>query len=829
MKAFLMSGVATSAIFCMSWAAPAIAQTAGQSQVAPAPMSADGAAVTPQSSLADAAPQSSQISDVVVTAERRNQSVQRSSLAIEVFSGAALRDAGINQARDLTKLSPGVLIGQGGAATQIYIRGVGDFTSTPITNPAVAVNVDGVYVARSQSIEGNFFDLERIEVLKGPQGTLYGRNASGGAVNLIIAKPKLGQRSLDLTIEAGNYDLIKTEGAINLPIGDTLAVRGAFQIVQRNGYATQGLDDDRHESARMQAYWEPTPNLNLRVSADYEHVGGNGPASVFKGVASFVQTQLAALGIALPTNPRANGTDPAITPLYYGLAASLGRCVANGALGAAATSAGPTPITGQQGFCAAGFSSLYSPPSASYFGQNLHVNNRFLNASAEINWNLGPATLTLLPALRRVRNDYKSNVIFTFDSAPFGDPEKSDETSFEARLSHNDDHLKAVIGGYYFNEDQSVTTRADAGLIAGGNVTRYALGTRSYAAFGQTTVSLTQTLRLIGGIRYSVDHKTIDGAGLIQYPATLFFPGQPCYAGPALCQRDAFVGNRTFKRTSFKAGVEYDLAPANLLFATVATGHKSGGFNPFSLAGTVNTSSFYSPEKVTAWEAGSRNRFFNNRLQFNVEGFYWKYKDAQEFITTLNRVGGAANALTNAGQATMYGADVDLTARPTANDQLHLNGEYLHTVFDSFAYSAGGAIAGLTTGCSVTPGTPFPTVDCSGNPLPRAPKFSGTASYQHDFRLASGDRIEATVGAQYSASRYLTIDFTPASKAAAYTQFDAGLRYRTPGGFSVYAFGRNLTNRLVYTGAFTQSLLPSLTLANLGAPRTYGIGLSAHF
>lgn len=355
------------------------------------------------------------------------------------------------------------------------------------------------------------------------------------------------------------------------------------------------------------------------------------------------------------------------------------------------------------------------------------------------------------------------------------------------------------------------------------------MATRAHAAFGQATFNLTDALRLIAGARYSVDHKTVAGAGLIQYPATLFDAGQPCFGKPELCQRDSFVGDRTFKRTSIKAGVEYDVAPGHMLYATVATGHKSGGFNPFSVAGSVNTASFYRPEKVTAYELGSRNRFFDNKVQLNIEGFYWKYKDAQEFITTLNRVGGAANALTNAGAATLYGVDADLTIRPTRHDQLRLGGEYLHTRFDSFAYPAGGAIAGLTTGCHVTPGAPFPTVDCSGNPLPRAPKYSGTVNYRHSFDLANGATLDASGGAQFSAARFLTIDFTPASRAASYVMFDASLAYRSRNGWSVTLFGRNLTNRLVYTGAFTQALLPSLTLGNLAAPRTYGVGFNAHF
>ena len=811
MKASLFAG-------CCTLAIAALLPSSAYAQASPAPAS------TPATTDVAA----TGIADIVVTAERREQSVQRSSLAIEVFSGEALANAGVTQARDLNKLSPGVVIGQGGSATQIYVRGVGDFTSTPITNPAVAVNVDGVYVARSQSIEGNFFDLERVEVLKGPQGTLYGRNSSGGAINLITVKPRLGVTSANLAFEVGNYDLVKAEAGVTMPLGDTAAIRGAFQIVHRNGYATQGLDDDKHESARLQLYWKPSEGFDVRLSADYEHIGGNGPANVFKGVAPSIATGLAARGVALPSDPRANGTDPSFSGIYYGLAAILNRCIPNGALATAATSAGPAPIAGQQGLCPAGTSSLYSSAANSYFQQTLHVDNEFINVSGEVNADLGPVKLTIIPAYRRVRNDYASNVIFTFNSAAFG-PERSDMTSVEARLSHTSDHLKIVGGLYYFNEDQNVTTRADAGLIAGGNTTRYALSTKSYAAFGQATIGLTDTLRLIAGARYSVDDKRVDGAGLVQYPATLFDAGQPCFGAAALCPRDVFVGNQTFKNTSFRAGVEYDIAPRSMIYATVARGYKSGGFNPFSLAGTVNTASFYRPEQVTAYEVGSRNRFFDNRVQINVEGFYWKYKDAQEFITTLNRFGGGANALTNAGQATIYGADVEIVLRPSPHDNLQFGAEYLHTKFDSFVYPAGGAIAGLTTGCAVTPGVPFPTVDCSGNPLPRSAKFSGTASYTHSFDLAEGDTIDASVAAQFSSSKFLTIDFTAASKAAGYAMFDANLTYRNHAGWSLYAFGRNLTDRLVYTGAFTQALLPSLTLANVAAPRTFGIGFRAKF
>ena len=147
-------------------------------------------AVYPMTAISAEASDST-LTEIVVTAQRREESLQKTSLALQVVSAAELADAGVIQVRDLGAVVPGLIISQGGAATQIYIRGVGDFGSTPITNPAVAFNLDGVYVARTQAVEGSLFDIARVEVLKGPQGTLYGRNASGGAINVITNAPSL--------------------------------------------------------------------------------------------------------------------------------------------------------------------------------------------------------------------------------------------------------------------------------------------------------------------------------------------------------------------------------------------------------------------------------------------------------------------------------------------------------------------------------------------------------------------------------------------------------------------------------------------------------------
>ena len=158
------------------------------------------------------------IEEIVVTAQRREENLQKTSVPVDVLSGDELRNANVLRVTDLSAAVPGLQVGQGAGPTQIYIRGVGDFGSTPINNPAVAANIDGVYVARSQALEGNFFDVARVEVLKGPQGTLYGRNASGGAINIITNRPSFDAVSGYGDVEVGNYSMREFQGALNLPV-----------------------------------------------------------------------------------------------------------------------------------------------------------------------------------------------------------------------------------------------------------------------------------------------------------------------------------------------------------------------------------------------------------------------------------------------------------------------------------------------------------------------------------------------------------------------------------------------------------------------------------
>lgn len=805
------------------------------------PAGAAMAQSAPEAAPAEAkAGRGGEVAEVIVTAQRRPESVQKSSLAIQVLGSEQLQQAGVVQARDLGKLVPGVQIGQGGSATQIYVRGVGDFTATPVTNPAVAVNVDGVYVARAQAIDGLFYDLERVEVLKGPQGTLYGRNASAGAINVITAKPDMKRRSVDLTVELGSYQLRKSELAVNLPVSDQLALRGALQVVKRNGYATQGMDDDDHRSARFSALLKPNADLSLLFQADTTHVGGEGPAYVFKAVDDALAANLASRGVALPGDPRANGSDPAVQNVYYGLASALGRCIPNSVLAAAATAAGPAPITNfPQGQCPAGQSSLLSPPGAPPFAAAPFVDNSFKNASLELNWNLGAATLTVLPAIRKVSSRYVTYPLITYNNSADGDPESSLSKSVELRLGNSTPTLKWVTGLYWFDEDQRASTSGSAGGINGASLNRYGIQTTSRAAFGQLTYSVSAPLRLIGGLRYTSDDKRIDGANLTAYPSLAFVPGQACYGQAAPCVRDVFKGQKTFRNTSYKVGAEYDLTRESMLFATLATGYKAGGSNPGSAPVSASAPAdvardqalFFGPEKLTALEVGSRNRFLGGRLRANVEGFYWRYKDAQEFYSTLNAGGNPVNAVTNAGAASLYGVDLDVSYKFTPDDSFQLVAELMHSKFNTFRYPATAQVAGVTTGCAVTTGGAFPVLDCAGQPLPRAPNYSGSARYSHSVGFDSGARLEASVALQFAGSRYLTVDYNAASRAKSYQAVDLGLVY-TPANekWSVSGYVRNVGNAHVYTGAYSlATLFRSLTLANIGAPRTVGVAATYHY
>lgn len=768
----------------------------------------------PQTASSD----SSTLQEVIVTAQRRTEDVQKTPLAIQVLTADDLKIAGATDAKSLTLLVPGLQVGMGGPYTQIYIRGVGDFGANSLANPGVATSLDGVYIAREAAVSGIFYDLARVEVLKGPQGTLYGQNTTGGAINVITNRPRLDRFGGSVNVETGNYGEITADGVLNVPLGDHVAVRGAFQTLNHRGYLSDGTNDAAQQSGRIEALWQPGAKLSLLVEGNYTHQGGHGDGSALR-LAGPLPSSSPWLGI---TDPRANAAQLA-------LAASTGLCAPTFTLNGLDMAAPPRgqlpPPPCDTGGAGPGVL-LYSGNEEASF-----QDNTIWGTHAQLDWDLGWATLTLIPSYRYTRVDFISYPSFE----TYTHPDNSGETTFEARLAHSGEHLKWVAGIYDFSENQFALDDVFAGLINNSRSIE-TLHTKSSAAFAQATVSLTHSLRLIAGVRYNRDRKSLDGVVLNEYPALAYAPPAPglpaSCTGTAPCLSETFDGRVDYNVATWKAGVEYDLAPESMLYFTTSTGYKAGGLN--DQAGTPQ----YKPEKVLAFELGAHNRFLDDRLQLNLELFHWKYSDEQVPFVTLDVLGNPSFTVVNAARATLNGFDLDVAAKPTSSDTLHAAIEYNNTRYDDFRYSiplnsiVPPPVTGVTTGCPVLTGATSVVVDCSGQQLIAAPRWSGTLAWDHAFGLGSGASVLTHIDAQFASSRWLSLDFlAPQERAPSYVVETASVTYAPPRGrWELTAFVRNISNRPVFTiGGLNPWYPGGVVGATIGDPRTYGASLTVNF
>ncbi|GAA0304714.1 TonB-dependent receptor [Sphingomonas oligophenolica] len=702
------------------------------------------------------------VGDIIVTARRRSENLQKSSLAIDVVSGNDLARAGITNATDLNRVAPTVLIGQTGSFTQVYVRGVGTSSANQFGDPSVTFNEDGVVIDRPNMIGPVFYDIARVEVLKGPQGTLYGRNATGGAVNVITVAPTQTFGGF-ASGQYGNYNNYILTGALNVPFSDTLAVRASGQFQGHESFLSGGYPVGSHyratrsKAGRLQMMWRPTSDISLRLIGEASHEGG--PADNF-----------------VLTNPNEPNSDPWLGAF-------------NPEANAIITAAAPLQIL------------LRSDDS--------NIDKDLWNVGAELNWNLGFATLTVQPAYRDLTlhaTSYGGGLKLVYD-------EKSKQTSVETRLAHDGASLKWLVGAFYFNNDRTVRNFIDSNPVSQRALQVFPeIGSESYAFFADSTVSLDPSLRLLGGIRYTHERKIVQGVrtDLDNTPTNNFVLND--YA--------------TYNEVTWRGGMEFDVAPQSMAYATVSTGFKSGGFYT-----AISPGNDYKPEHLTAYTLGIRNRFLDNKLQINLEGFYWKYKDNQQSAIGFDGQGNIAFVTYNAGNATLYGLSADIVARVSTADTLTLNAEYNHSRYDSFSYVVPFIFNPASTGCSVGPifappagGLNRRIVDCSGFPLPRAPKFVARGGYAHVFRLDDGSTVTANAVGNYQSSKYLSIDYVPAALAKRTFTADFDLDFVSSNKrFSVGAFVHNLTNEAVYTSGGEHQQIANVYYASINPPRTYGV------
>lgn len=754
------------------------------------------------------------LGDIIVTAQRRSENLQRAAVAVSAVQGSDLINSGITQPARLTELVPALTIQPASTGNLIFLRGVGNFTLTPNSDPAIAFNYDNVYIGRPSSTNGLFFDLERIEVLKGPQGTLYGRNATGGAINVIPTQPKLGELSGYASASYASYDTILAEGAINLPLGDRGALRLSASTSQRDGYLSDGTSDDETVSARLQLKAELTPGLTVRVAGDYAQQRGRGN------------------GVAYISNYVPNGAGG-----YRTIASGLP--LSEGIYSAASQAYRQTVPAGPAGRRLDAISPLS------------FQNNEFYGVNAQIDLDTGAGTLTIIPAWRYGSLDYLAEAA----AFPYRNREKDEQFSLEARFTGDRvGPIDYTLGAYFY--DDSIRARIALNLSAAQNFLTQAYDTRSFAPFARVTAHVNDRLRLVGGVRYSKDIKSFDGTGIAlnlicqrrvngvptcptaQLFTTVDDVSQvpfPIPAGPApipqgtsgaiiVRSTSAYNPRLTNNRFTYRGAVEFDLAAQSLLYASYETGYRSGGF---SAALGFET---FQPEYITAYTVGLKNRFFDNRVQLNIEGFLWNYKDQQVSHLGLDLSGRTAQYIQNIGRSRIKGFEVEGRVLVTPTTLISANLQYLDSDNLSFTYQQGVATGPPLTGCpfAVSANPLFFDVDCAGKTPYNSPKWTLNLAAQQT--IAVGD-YKFVVGGdtQYRTARNIGFEFLPEQRVDSTWLTNAQLSFGpATDRWSIAGFVRNIENDRVPVFASTHPLANVLSGTST-APRTYGARASIKF
>lgn len=804
--------------------------------------------------------ESAGIDEVIVTAQRREQSLQDAALAVQSFDTDTLTQSGIESATDLGLLSPALGISAGGGPlASFFVRGVGALTVNPLTDSAIAQNVDGVYLGRSSGAAGQaLFDLERVELLKGPQGTLYGRNATGGVVNYIPNKPVLGENSGYIQAEVGNYSKLGLQGAANIAVSDDVAIRISGNKLERDGFSDDGTNDQDSFGLRGQLLFNASDKLSIRLAVDHSEVSGKGAGGDLYGTYS---NDTGSLSEFTPTG----------LPIDSGPSDAGANAIRSG--------------------------TLHTPSFAPFQpidGEDLYQDISWTGFSAEINYQTDVGTLTFIPAYRESEQDYQfSGPGF----APAKTAEENNQTSFELRFATDlDGPLNGILGAFHIEEEISTSTVFAQNYAS--PIQNYDNGGDSWAVFAQGTFDLSESFRLNAGVRYTEDSKFVDGisdtfvtfCGGAPFTGNFLTPGPPpfnsfangCASGampahPVTSDRDAFIQHfvdegliaadsvadipgrgrppvynlnlpggvpptpgrnpepilgaivnvgdgelatdLSYSETTYRLGAEWDWAESNLLFATFETGYRAGGVD---LA--VGPASTYDSEFIDAITIGSKNRFMDDTLQVNAELFLWKYDGQQvTYFTTLE--GASAFPIANA-DATIQGLDLDIIWAATGSTTLGLNVQYLEASYDKLALISDEGKGRF--GCSsngVSDGVE--SYDCSGSDMLYSPEIGADLNVNHVIDLAN-HQVSLTAMVSHRSEQQTNFLLLEDTKSDSYTtlNLDATL-YSGDEDWSVSAFVRNATDERFSVNTNVSNR--GLAYAIFSPPRTYGVRFMASF
>ena len=694
-----------------------------------------------------AAPAAASTDDIIVTAERRSVNIQKAPLSITVRSGEELRGQGKYNLSQMLENVPGVSGGVsagtrgGGTDTQetgIAIRGVpaNDSSGGSIISsvPTTAVYVDDIY-----SGIGGVYDLDRLEVLRGSQGTLYGRSATAGLIAVHTADPVLGRLGASVLGEVGNYDLRHLSGALNIPVGDTLAIRVSGNHIARDGYDAPQGGAFRTTEGRIKILYKPSDSLTALV------------------------------GVAFQDNVTHTGE--------FGLKLT------------AADSFTKVPLGITEG------------------------RNRFAQYWAKFDWDVGPVVLTYIPAYRTWHQDAEILVAGPVTLRQTQVTPKDNFLTQEFRIaSAATSRLTWQAGVFYY--DNVLDSRNTTVIDATGTLAFRALAhktTRAVGVYAEATYPLTDTLRLTGGLRY--DHTYV--RNLQNYTANLNFPRTVAENNVTKILTDD-EATKQFDNVTYRARIEHDLTPDNLLFGSIATGFLPGDVQVVTGANNAPQAVTYAEETLTSYEIGSKNRFFGKVLQVNGGVFYYDYGGYQAAVNVGSPFIPSFQKVT--APARMIGGEAEIIVRPVASVRLGLNASYVSAKFTDRTAEIVRIIA--------------------QERVPNIPSTTVNLFAEHDIDLASAGSITVRGEAIYR-SRYDLLAITQANAnvgAASLIQNKAVLIGNVNIGwtsadnkFSLSGYVRNVANTRTAAALFFTSFAPVTATGTRTDPRTIGAILQARF
>ncbi len=699
---------------------------------------------------------------IVVTANKKESTLQDTPLAISAIGGNALEERGIDDVSNLQSYVPNLRVGQEQDGFKLTLRGIGIQGTSSITDNGVAFYQDNFYLSRPAGGSAVFYDINRVEVLRGPQGTLYGRNATGGVVNVIANEPEY----LDLTGEVGasygSRNLFEARGWLNVPIGDAAAARVSAVYSQEDGYVENLSGEDLYGSdgditVRGQVKFGDPENVEILLYGLWSELNGTGTGNQFltRNIGGPPPTQ--ALLATVPPDI----TDPLVTDID---AATFNDTDTRLVFGRVRKEFGAVEAFLQVG----------------HLWQETYLQQDFDGSPVDVS-------------------------IFNKD-------QENEAFSAEFRLASVDDGgpFSWIVGAYYFDEETYIFRRVRLnGLTPGGviNLPDFLLdefgNSSTIAGFASVTYAIVPEFRVTGGIRYTEDSK--DGQKITRGNFGAPFP-------PDLPNPNA-PADVEFDKVTWKVGVEYDVNPDTLLYASVSTGYKAGGFN------LTSDGRPYEPEDITAYEIGLKSDFWDRRARVNVDAFYYDYTNLQ--LTTLGVASDGVTPgqfTTNAAASTIWGIEFDTQWEVTPELLFSAGYAYIDATFDE--YINRDPLAG-----------PGPTMDLAGNRLPFVSEHTVNLGLQYETYIGSGT-LTASINTAFHSDFFLReFNNRPIDRVPGNTKTDISISYLFDDpGLRLTAYVTNLEDNVERNNIYlTPGFIGVSPTTAYTKPRTFGVRADFEF